>query len=63
MPHLAQLFVSDRKHAAGIDLDRQVYALRRRAHNEAEVYFASLSCRTLVYKGMLTTGQAHRGLP
>lgn len=57
MPHLAQLFVSDRKHAAGIDLDRQVYALRRRARNEAEVYFASLSCRTLVYKGMLTTGQ------
>lgn len=57
MPYLAQLFVSDRRHASGIDLDRQVYALRRRSRYQAGVYFASLSSRTLVYKGMLTTGQ------
>ena len=57
MPHMAQLFVSDRKHASGIELDRQVYALRRRSRYEAGTYFASLSARTLVYKGMLTTAQ------
>ncbi|WP_203566384.1 glutamate synthase large subunit [Aestuariimicrobium ganziense] len=58
MPHFAQLFVrAAGGELAGLDLDRQVYGLRRRAQNEAGVYFASLSARTLVYKGMLTTEQ------
>ena len=57
MPHMAQIFVSDRKHASGLALDRLVYALRRRARNETGTYFASLSARTIVYKGMLTTTQ------
>ena len=39
------------------------YALRKRAEHEAGVYFASLSCRTLVYKGMLTTGQLEPFFP
>ena len=56
MPHLEQLFVTS-GHAAGIDLDRRVYPLRQRARTEAGVYFASLSSRTTVYKGMLTTQQ------
>ena len=38
-------------------LDRQVYALRRRAERELGVYFPSLSSRTVTYKGMLTTAQ------
>ncbi|WIY83862.1 glutamate synthase large subunit [Propionimicrobium sp. PCR01-08-3] len=63
MPHMALLFVSDRSHAAGIDLDRQVYPLRRRARFEAGVYFSSLSARTLVYKGMLTTSQLSEVYP
>jgi glutamate synthase (NADPH/NADH) large chain len=47
---------------AGIGLDRLAYCLRRRAELESAeggcaLYFASLSSRTLVYKGMLTTGQ------
>lgn len=63
MPHLAQLFVSDRRHSSGIDLDRIVYALRRRVRNETGVYFASLSARTLVYKGMLTTAQLSEVYP
>ena len=41
----------------GIALDRLAYCLRRRAQHETGVYFASLSARTLVYKGMLTTEQ------
>ena len=42
----------------GIDLDRALYPLRKRCEHEIDgVYFPSLSSRTIVYKGMLTTGQ------
>ncbi len=61
MPYMAQLFVAapehDRVRAGGIDLDRRVYPLRKRAEAAADVYFPSLSSRTIVYKGMLTTVQ------
>ena len=33
------------------------FCLRKRAEHEAGVYFASLSCRTVVYKGMLSAVQ------
>lgn len=62
MPHMEQLFVMGRG-ATGIDLDRLVYPLRKRARNEAGVYFASLSARTTVYKGMLTTQQLAETFP
>ena len=42
---------------AGIELDRQAFRLRKRAERELGAYFPSLSCRTLVYKGMVTTLQ------
>ena len=57
MPHMAQLFLSARDGSAGIDLDRLVYLVRRRAEHETGTYFSSLSSRTIVYKGMLTTTQ------
>jgi glutamate synthase (NADPH/NADH) large chain len=41
----------------GIDLDRRTFVLRKRIEHETRVYFPSLSARTLVYKGMLVTGQ------
>src|SRR5690625_197233 len=58
MPTLRHLVLAapDRK-AHGIDLDRRAYRVRKRAEHQAGVYFASLSSRTLVYKGMLTTTQ------
>ncbi|HEY5785276.1 MAG TPA: glutamate synthase large subunit [Microlunatus sp.] len=57
-PRFEQLFVaSGDRSASGIALDRLTYALRRRAEHEVGVYFSSLSARTLVYKGMLTTEQ------
>ena len=37
--------------------------LRKRAEREAGVYFPSLSARTIVYKGMLTTGQLEPFFP
>ena len=39
------------------------FCLRKRAEREAGVYFPSLSARTLVYKGMLTTGQLEPFFP
>lgn len=62
MPALWQLFVTSTRSApggvvSGIDLDRQTFRLRKRAERELGVYFPSLSCRTLVYKGMVTTLQ------
>jgi glutamate synthase domain-containing protein 2/glutamate synthase domain-containing protein 1/glutamate synthase domain-containing protein 3 len=56
MPYMAQLFVSSPQGLSGIDLDRHVYPLRKRAERDG-VYFPSLSSRTMVYKGMLTTLQ------
>lgn len=64
MPYFAQLFVTSIEgEVAGIDLDRMTYGLRRRAERELAVYFPSLSARTLVYKGMLTTGQLEPFFP
>ena len=51
------------KGLSGIDLDRKVYRVRRRAEHEADVFFASLSSRTLTYKGMLTTYQLEQVFP
>ncbi|MEE2033809.1 glutamate synthase large subunit [Rhodococcus chondri] len=71
-PHIAQLFVAGPAVAgvrpAGPVLDRLVYPLRRRAEHPAarpgiEVYFPSLSARTVVYKGMLTAEQLPRFYP
>ncbi|HEU4329881.1 MAG TPA: glutamate synthase subunit alpha, partial [Lapillicoccus sp.] len=64
MPHFAQVFVSA---AVGrqtyLNLDRFAFCLRKRAELETDVYFASLSSRTLVYKGMLTTAQLEPFFP
>ncbi|CAM3501537.1 glutamate synthase large subunit [Kibdelosporangium persicum] len=67
MPHFAMLFVAGQEDdggrvPTGIDLDRLAFCLRKRAEHESRtaghgVYFPSLSARTLVYKGMLTTEQ------
>ena len=61
MPHFAQVFLSDPLGSNGLDLDRKLFVARKRIEHEVSgdqaVYFPSLSCRTLVYKGMLTTPQ------
>jgi glutamate synthase (NADPH) large chain len=61
MPVFEQLFVAAAAAAStrrsGIELDRLAFRLRKRAEREVGAYFPSLSCRTLVYKGMVTTLQ------
>ncbi|WP_341974799.1 glutamate synthase large subunit [Microbacterium sp. LTA6] len=62
-PAFEQLFVSaggatvEEAPLTGIALDRVAYRLRKRAGHELGAYFVSLSCRTLGYKGMVTTLQ------
>ena len=64
MPYFEQLFVTAKDAPLmGIGLDRLSYCLRRRSQHEAGIYFASLSARTLVYKGMLTTEQLELVFP
>jgi glutamate synthase (NADPH/NADH) large chain len=44
--------------ASGIEIDRSAFVLRKRfKHGASAGYFASLSARTLVYKGMLSSLQ------
>jgi glutamate synthase (NADPH/NADH) large chain len=61
MPICKQLFVGDAAGATNIDLDRKVFVARKRIEHELppeqQTYFPSLSSRTLLYKGMLTTPQ------
>ncbi|WP_207782282.1 glutamate synthase large subunit [Phytoactinopolyspora limicola] len=63
MPRFRQLFVAVAGEADVMHLERLAYALRKRAEHEAGVYLPSLSARTTVYKGMLTTGQLEPFFP
>jgi glutamate synthase (NADPH) large chain len=64
LPVMRQLFVAgEGARVVGLGLERMAYCLRKRAEHELDVYFASLSARTLVYKGMLTTGQLEPFFP
>jgi glutamate synthase (NADPH) large chain len=57
MPRMAQLFVAGAHGERGMELERMAFCLRKRAEHEGGVYFASLSARTIVYKGMLSAPQ------
>ncbi|MGJ9412055.1 glutamate synthase large subunit [Aeromicrobium sp. CF4.19] len=64
MPSFSLVFVTATdQERTGLELDRLAYCLRKRAEHEAKVYFPSLSARTLVYKGMLTTEQLEEFYP
>jgi len=63
LPSFRQIFLAG-EGLSGMDLERRVSVARKRMEHEVGplttdrgVYFASLSGRTLVYKGMLTTAQ------
>ncbi|MBK1786913.1 glutamate synthase large subunit [Prauserella cavernicola] len=64
MPHFAQLFLAPRREeVTGLALERAAFCVRKRAEHalaEQDVYFPSLSSRTIVYKGMLTEPQVEK---
>jgi len=63
MPEFEQLFLAGFKDESGIALDRMSFCLRKRAEHSLDLYFPSLSSQTIVYKGMLTTGQLEEFFP
>ena len=70
MPSMHQLFVAPAPGTslAGADpalaIDRLAFVLRKRAEHEIDdCYFASLSARTITYKGMLTSHQLAEFFP
>jgi len=62
MPTFRQVFAAA-DGATGIDLDRRMYRVRKRSENSGGPFFASLSARTISYKGMLTTYQLEQVFP
>jgi glutamate synthase (NADPH) large chain len=64
MPSFSQLFVTATSgRLVGMGLERLAFVVRKRAERETDVYFPSLSSRTIAYKGMLTTDQLDRFYP
>jgi glutamate synthase (NADPH/NADH) large chain len=68
MPQFRQVFLAGADGQTGLELERLAFAARRVAErrareNEVQLYFPSLSGRTLVYKGMLTTDQLGEFFP
>src|SRR6056300_298885 len=56
MPEIQQIFLAgDGLH--GLELERALFRLRKRSEREVGIYHPSLSMRTMVYKGMVTTLQ------
>jgi glutamate synthase (NADPH) large chain len=63
LPELVQLFVAGAGGESGLELERMAFCLRKRAEHSGGVYFASLSSRTIVYKGMLSAVQLEPFFP
>jgi len=67
MPRIRQVFLAANdlrtgEPLSGLPLERVLYCVRKQTEREARerglsMYFCSLSCRTIVYKGMLTPEQ------
>ncbi len=57
MPLIRQVFVGSDENLVGLDLERAAYRLRKRSELSLGLYHPSLSSRTIVYKGMVTTLQ------
>ena len=59
MPRIRQCFLKRPENtAAGQDFDRRLYVLRRTFEKQdTDTYICSLSCRTIVYKGMMLVSQ------
>jgi len=63
MPGFKQIFVGAARGEIGMALERRAFCARKRIEHELECYLPSLSSRTLVYKGMLTTDQLPEFFP
>ena len=63
MPKFEQVFLAGKKGESDLELDRLAFCFRKRIEHAFPIYVPSLSSRTIVYKGMLTTGQLEEFFP
>jgi glutamate synthase (NADPH/NADH) large chain len=63
MPFISQVFVESTAGATEMNLERALFRLRKRSEKEIGLYHPSLSSRTIVYKGMVTTLQLEPFFP
>ena len=68
-PYIQQIFIGRAEGMSEDELERKLYVVRKRAereifesdiHDKTFFYFPSLSCRTIVYKGLLLAPQITR---
>jgi glutamate synthase (ferredoxin) len=69
-PFMEQVFIQRSPDRDDLEFERKLYVIRKRAHNAIRAtqidpcwYPASISCRTLVYKGMLMPVQVGQYFP
>ena len=63
MPKFEQIFVAGSNNEFDLELERKAFCFRKRIEHNFPIYVPSLSARTIVYKGMLTTGQLEEFFP
>jgi len=63
MPDFKQIFIAGKEKESDLILERLAFCLRKRIEHTMPIYIPSLSSRTIVYKGMLTTGQLEEFFP
>ena len=63
MPYISQVFIESTTSAKDLDLERALFRLRKRSEREIGLYHPSLSSKTIVYKGMVTTLQLEPFFP
>ena len=65
-PEIRQIFVTGATESQAVTLDRTLYIIRKRIENrvkDKDFYICSLSSKSIIYKGMLTSGQLRRYFP
>ena len=65
-PDIKQVFITGVADEDVPNLDRILYKIRKKIENrifDEDFYICSLSCRSIIYKGMLTSGQLRRFFP
>ena len=66
MPDIKQVFITGVAEEDVPHFDRILYKIRKKIENriqDEDFYICSLSCRDIIYKGMLTSGQLRRFFP
>ncbi|TCP21926.1 glutamate synthase (NADPH) large subunit [Scopulibacillus darangshiensis] len=64
-PHICQVFIGNHNHCNEDDFERKLYVIRKRLERKyrSDMYIASLSSQTVVYKGMLKAEQIQMFYP